>query len=201
MGEIRGFYRYQQSYENLQVSLQDFQARKFFCIAVKFVDISVLPCKVIGQDFLGFFDSDLVPVRDDIHDRFFDVVDFEGILVFANCAHANDMPSVREIMQRKSLRFWQRGKFCLWRNRDINGIGTEGCQTIINGSAQKAHYPLGRKRLNVVEVVHVASKARIFVIRFIEAKKFALFDHFRYLVIRKALLLEFIARKDKFLVG
>jgi len=111
------------SYKNLQINLQDFQARKFFCIAIEFIYVPVLPCKVIGQDFLGLFDSHLVPVRDNVNDCFFYIVNFEGILVFTNSAHANGMPPVREIMQRKPLRFWQRGKLCLWRNRDIDGIG------------------------------------------------------------------------------
>ncbi len=189
------------SYKNLQVGLQDFQARKFFCIAIEFIYVPVLPCEVIGQDFLGFFDPHLVPVRDDVHNSFFYVIDFESVLVFADYAYAKAVPPVREIMQRKSLRFWLRRKFCLWRNRDIDGIGTEGRQTIVNGSAQKAHYPLGCKCLNEIEIVHLAGKVRVFVIRFIEPKKFAPFDHFRYLVIRKAMLLEFVTRKDKFLVG
>lgn len=80
------------SYENLQVSLQDFQARKFFCIAVEFIYVPVLPCEVIGQDFFSLFNSDLVPVRDDIHNRFFYVVNFEGVLFFANCAYAKGVP-------------------------------------------------------------------------------------------------------------
>lgn len=99
LGEIRGFYRYPQSYENLQVSLQNFQARKFFCVAVKFIDFSVLPCKIIGQDFLGLFDSDLIPIRYDIHDRFFYVVDFEGILVFADSLLAKGVPFTRKVVQ------------------------------------------------------------------------------------------------------
>ena len=80
------------SYKNLQINLQDFQARKFFCIAIEFIYVPVLPCKVIGQDFLGLFDPHLVPVRDDVHNSFFYVIDFESVLVFADYAYAKAVP-------------------------------------------------------------------------------------------------------------
>ena len=104
------FYRWQQpdfsicplqmlhlSYENLQILSHRLVAFHQFCIFQKPVQIPVFPLQIGHKYFLGFFDTDLFPVKHDIHDGFFHIIDLEFIPAFLDRSNTQLVPVIFSI--------------------------------------------------------------------------------------------------------